>query len=60
MLLPNTTDEPKRMLLAAGYTEWKCNELLACLRDVATAPGLEGPAVESARALLAELDKDAT
>ena len=59
MLLPNTTDEPRKMMLAANDTAWQRDVMLACLRDVATAPGLEGSAVESARALLAELDKDA-
>lgn len=60
MLLPNTTDAPKKLLLAAGDTAWQRDVMLACLRDVATAPGLEGVAVDSARALLAEMDKDAT
>ena len=56
MLLPTTTDEPKKLLLAAVDTAWQRDELLTRLRDVATAPGLQGPAIEAERALLAELD----
>jgi hypothetical protein len=56
MLLPNTTEEPKKILLEAGDTAWQRDELLARLRDVATAPGLEGQAIEAARELLAELE----
>ncbi|MGO9288393.1 MAG: hypothetical protein ACLQIJ_06530 [Polyangia bacterium] len=56
MLLPTTTDEPKRLLAAACDTAWQRDELLLRLRDVATAPGLEGPAVEAARALLATIE----
>jgi hypothetical protein len=56
MLLPTTTDEPKKLLQAAVDTAWQRDELLLRLRDVATAPGLDGPAVEAARALLTELE----
>jgi hypothetical protein len=61
LLMPNTPDEPKRFMLAAGDTAWQRDELLEALKGIlATVPGLEGAAVESARALLSELDKDAT